>query len=348
MEESRILDHIIASMRDGIVVVNANREILRCNEAAGVLLNIDPPDVIGRPLEVFQEAIAARVIDLPSLASDWKQAIARIDEKPRVEFEFRAGRATRRVEATLFAITTGEARQGTGVLLRDVTLQHEMARVKDEFVGMVAHELRNPLTVIIGALRTVLDTASLSATVRDELTRDAVLEAENANTLLGNLLELTRAEANRLDLRSEPIDIIGLTGMMIEKAQKLYDRHQFIFRPGIDAAIIRGDAVRIERVISNLLDNAAKYSQPGRRVEVVVDVAGSELVVAVKDEGSGISPGNLNRLFQPFERFRENVSGTGIGLTICKRLVEAHGGRIWAESESGVGSTFFFTLPVGD
>jgi signal transduction histidine kinase len=105
--------------------------------------------------------------------------------------------------------------------------------------------------------------------------------------------------------------------------------------------------VRIERVVANLLDNAAKYSMPGSRVEVTAAMSDSELIIAVKDQGVGISRENMMRLFQPFERFRENVSGTGIGLTVCKNLVEAHGGRIWVESEPGCGSTFSFALPAG-
>ena len=261
---------------------------------------------------------------------------------------FRAGETRRRIEATLFAIQPAAERYGTGVLLRDVTAQHEIAQIKDEFASMVAHELRNPMTIIIGALATVLGNEKLSAEDKLQLVKDAADGAQQADALLGNLLDLTRAQTNRLSLRSEPVEIVELIRTAVRSAQKLYSEHRFVVRSGRPTLVIRCDPVRVERVMSNLLDNAAKYSPPGSHVEVIVTLVEKEMVVGVKDHGSGISPENMNRLFQPFERFQENVGGTGVGLIVCRRLVEAHGGRIWAESKPGAGSTFSFALPLGD
>jgi signal transduction histidine kinase len=114
--------------------------------------------------------------------------------------------------------------------------------------------------------------------------------------------------------------------------------------------LIHADPIRIERIINNILDNAAKYSPKGTDIKISVQQKDGCLLIAVSDQGPGLSPENQARLFEPFQRLpsSENIKGFGLGLIVCKRLVETHGGRIWVESEPGRGSTFFFTLPIGE
>ncbi|MBI2851710.1 MAG: PAS domain-containing protein [Chloroflexi bacterium] len=347
MDDRQVLDSIISSMRDGMVVVDTDKKILRCNDAAGSLLDIDPQCFLGESVHTLDEAIARKVLDVPSLIAAWRVANARINEKPRVEFEILSGATKRTIEATLFPIRAESERYGTVVLLRDVTAEREIAHLKDEFASMIAHEIKNPLTVIIGGLRTVLGAQDkLSAEEKELLITDAVTEAEATSELVANLLELTRAAANRLNLEKESVEITGLIKKVLRKTKMLHTRHRFIFRAGRRHLTFNGDRLRIERVVFNLLDNAAKYSPPGSKVEIFAGQEEREVIIAISDHGAGISPEDREKLFRPFERLDQSVTGTGIGLTVCKRLVEAHGGRIWIDSTPNVGSTFFFTLPA--
>ena len=227
--------------------------------------------------------------------------------------------------------------------LRDIT---ERKRI-----GLVSHELRSPLTVIIGAINTAL-------TERDHLTpeelrrllEDASIEADSLSHLLGNLVELSRAQAHRLLLYPDPFDVRRLTEQVIERLKDSSPEHPIEVDFPADFPPLKADPLRVERILYNLLENATKYSRPGSRVRVSGKIDRNMAVIGVSDEGPGISPNDHLRLFQPFSRLHESMSqgkaGTGLGLLVCQRLVEAHGGTIWVESERGKGSTFYFTLPI--
>ena len=118
-----------------------------------------------------------------------------------------------------------------------------------------------------------------------------------------------------------------------------------------DSLTVNADRVRLQRVLHNLLDNAIKYSAPKTKIEVFARRNNGEILIGVRDKGIGISPEKQGMLFEPFQRLEpqnNNVAGTGLGLVVCRRLVEAHGGRMWVESQPGAGSTFLFTLPMPD
>ncbi|MBI2855077.1 MAG: hypothetical protein HYX87_09205 [Chloroflexi bacterium] len=319
---------------------------MRCNQAAEALLDIRAQDFVGKPVHEFDAALARKVTDVPSLVSAWKNAISRLSEMPKVEFDIVTGAAKRSIEVMLFPVGGPSGWLGTGVLLRDVTSEREVTRLKNEFVSMVAHELRSPLTAIIGCLRTTLSEGErLSPEENSRLVNDAVLEAESMNELIGNLLDLTRAEAKRLVLQNTAVDIVDVLSTVCQKVQTVYPRHDFVVGAGTGIPSVRGDRLRLERVVYNLLDNAGKYSSAGSTVRASAEV-GEELVVSISDKGRSIPADDQAKLFEPFERLGRRGAGTGIGLVVCRTLVEAHGGRIWVESEPGKGSTFYFTLPL--
>ncbi|MDO8473341.1 MAG: ATP-binding protein [Dehalococcoidia bacterium] len=237
-------------------------------------------------------------------------------------------------------------------MVSDITVHKEVEVLKDQFLGMVSHEMKTPLTIIIGGLKTVLTVGhKLSEEVRTSLMNDAYLEAESLSDLVQNLLELARVEAGRIVLHNQPVDIGRVLRDMKKKAGEQHPRHLFLIRCSAKVPRVVGDKTRLERVIYNLMDNAAKYSPEGSTVQTSCAVARKELVVGVEDRGGGISLVDQSRLFVPFERLGKDgpefVGGTGLGLVVCKRLIEAHGGRIWVESQPGKGSTFFFALPLG-
>jgi signal transduction histidine kinase len=183
------------------------------------------------------------------------------------------------------------------------------------------------------------------------LLEDAAWESETLAHILGNLLELSRAQADRLFLSLEPIDVKVIIKNAVQRAKRQSSMHRFVTSLPKELPPVRADVMRLERVLHNLLENAVKYSPDGGYIRVTAKMDSDHLVIGVSDQGVGISQQDQARLFAPFERLENNrierVKGIGLGLLVCRRLVEAHGGRIWVESELGKGATFFFTLPLG-
>jgi two-component system sensor histidine kinase EvgS len=231
----------------------------------------------------------------------------------------------------------------------ELRLAKKMEAIKDEFIGMVSHELKTPLTVIIGALR-VAETEGVTMEQARELLDDAVTSAETLAAMVDNLLELSRYQSNRLSLQTEQTQIEPVVRAVVQKLQNISAIHHLVvdIPSKLPAAII--DSIRIERVLHNLVENATKYSPKGGEVRIFVHYQDTQLVIGVSDQGIGIPPEDQPRLFQSFQRLgvqnKYDIAGVGLGLRVCRILVEAHGGRIWVESEKGKGSTFFFSLPV--
>ncbi len=233
----------------------------------------------------------------------------------------------------------------------DITERKKLEQLKDDFIGLVSHELRSPLTVITGAVNTALTEAErLSPEETRQLLKDAALEADSLSHLLGNLMELSRLQADRLLLFSEPISIEKVIQGTIEEIKRKSSAHQFVVDVPRELPPVYADELRVERILYNLLENAVKYSSQGGEIRVFIKLAEEHLVIGISDHGIGMSPSDLAKLFKPFQRLEDSrldrVHGSGLGLSVCRRLVEAHGGQIWVESESGKGSTFFFTLPL--
>jgi len=233
----------------------------------------------------------------------------------------------------------------------DITERKKIDQLKDEFVGLVSHELRTPLTVIGGCLSTLLtEWDRLSENEVQRLLKDALLESESLSHLIENLLELSRAQAQQLSLYSELIDVRSLVRETLTKIKRQGTPHQFVTSIPDKLPSLNGDPLRIERILYNLLDNAAKYSPPGSQIKVSVNAEPQRLVIGVSDRGKGLSSSEQARIFGLFQRLEnsrpDQTRGAGLGLMVCRRLVEAHGGEIWVESsKKGKGSTFFFSLP---
>jgi signal transduction histidine kinase len=224
-------------------------------------------------------------------------------------------------------------------------------QLKDEFIGLVSHELRTPLTVILGALDTVITEGDkLSPAEIKQLITDSYWEAESLSEILSNLLELARAQASRLQIAQETVIVRETIDTVVKKLSQAAARYSIII--DCDSSLtVNADRVRLQRIIYNLFNNAIKYSPAGSRIEITAQANSHEVKFSIKDQGIGISPEKQGKLFEPFQRIETaeiNVSGTGLGLVVCRRLVEAHGGRIWLTSRSGEGSTFYFTLPLQD
>lgn len=232
--------------------------------------------------------------------------------------------------------------------VQDITEQKRMNQAKDEFISLVSHELRNPLTIIIGSVQTAL-TPGMSAEEIKFLLQNAAEGGHSMEQIIANLLELSRYQANRLKLLREQIDVTSLAQKTAAQVRMLHPAHKYSIQTDGNIPSVNGDPVRIERILYNLIENAAKYSPAESEIKISIENDDDDVTVAVADQGIGMPADKMAELFAPFQRLvdqTEHVKGLGLGLVVCKRLVEAHGGKIWVKSQSGKGSTFYFTLPI--
>jgi signal transduction histidine kinase len=232
--------------------------------------------------------------------------------------------------------------------LLDITDRKKSEQLKDDFIGMVSHELKTPLTIVIGALDTAMSEQVSHEDAR-ALSRDAVWAAEAMADIVDNLLELSRAQSNRLKLEPSLVDVQDIVSRIVAQSSKKSQNHRIVADVEPTLPPIRADQTRVQRILENLIDNAIKYSPRGGEVRVSARLQDCRVLFSVSDQGIGIAAGDSKKLFQPFGRLESHVPGSaiqgiGLGLVVCKRLVEAHGGDIWVNSEPGKGSTFHFTL----
>jgi PAS domain S-box-containing protein len=233
--------------------------------------------------------------------------------------------------------------------VQDVTEHRRIDRAKDEFIGLVSHELRNPLTVVLGSVQTALAPGLSDEEVKLML-QNAAEGSKSMERIIANLLELSRAQADRLKLAREKIDVAAIARQAVGQVKLLYPFHRYAVKEVNKIPAVSADPVRIERILFNLVENAAKYSPVDTPIGIELTRADATLIVSVADQGMGIPADRMGEMFEPFQRLVDqstHAKGLGLGLVVCKRLVEAHGGKIWAESKEGCGTTFFFTLTLG-
>lgn len=224
----------------------------------------------------------------------------------------------------------------------------KLLRNLEDFTRAVSHDLRTPLSIVLGQAQ--LAQRALVAGQKDAASRSleaVVASARRMNTIIEDLVDVARMEAGRIDLRREKVDLPELVAGLRERMAGVADASRIeIVRPRKPLPAVWADPDRLERILTNLLVNALKYSE--QKVTVSFELRDGEVVTSVTDHGIGIGPEDLAHIFQRFYQAKgvRKSEGLGLGLFITKMLVEAHGGRIWVESELGKGSTFSFTLPV--
>jgi two-component system sensor histidine kinase KdpD len=233
---------------------------------------------------------------------------------------------------------------------RQAETQRAAEKLQTALLNSISHDLRTPLATITGVLSTLNDEeAQLDTETRHSLTESAAQEAASLNRLVGNLLDMTRLEAGAVKLNLEPCEVSDVVGAALEQLSGELHNRQVQLDIADDLPLVPMDFVLIQQVLTNLLDNAVKYSPPEAPIEIHARQAGQELEIQVADRGVGIPPDDLVRVFDKFFRVRRpnSVAGSGLGLTICKGIVEAHGGRIWAQNRPGGGVLLIFTVPLG-
>lgn len=343
-DDLRIKDYVVTSAIIGIAIADLHGTVTDVNLACLNMWNYDEEEeILGKHASCFfADNTQANAVLKEVLQKGAWQGEARATRKDGTEFDVQ-------VSANLVTGADDSPLRMMASFI-DISERKKLEQLKDDFIGLVSHELRTPLTVIGGCLSTVLaEWDRLPSGEVQQLLKDALLESGSLSHLIENLLELSRAQAQQLGLYPELVDVRTLISDTLSKIERQPTAHQFVTSIADGLQLIEADPLRIERILHNLLDNAAKYSPPGSQIRVSAKAAPHHLIIEVSDQGDGLSASDQTRIFSPFGRLENNrparVRGAGLGLMVCQRLVEAHGGEIWVESEQGKGSTFFFTLP---
>ena len=359
--ERQRLEALVSTSPVGVLVVDAKtRTVASVNREAERIMGVPPRP--GSKLERYQAVAAYRRPDGRQYSIEERPLSRALDKGETVRSEEilleRPGgeRITTLVSATPIYSKDGKIESAVAVI-QDMTPLEEMERLRSEFLGMVSHELRSPLSAIKGSAATVLNaSAPFDAAEMLQFFRIIDRQADRLRDLISNLLDITRIEAGVLSLTPEPASLVHL----VDEARSTFlrggGRHSVHVDLAMDLPPVSADAQRTVQVLSNLLVNAARYSPETSTIRVTASRVedSPHLAVSVTDEGMGVPADRLPHLFKKFSRIDADGEdrtgeGTGLGLAICKGIVEAHGGRIWAESEgAGRGTRFTFTIPVAE
>lgn len=339
---------VLSHMHDGILITDAQGHVEGVNGAAARLLETPPDRAMGRAL--------IEVTHSHELHQALRNALSEQAGQQRLEVTI--GR--RKLTAVVTAVPAESPGIGpTGlVVLQDVTELHRLERARRDFVANIGHELRTPLA----SIKLLVET--LTHSVRDDpgATQDFLsridVEVDGLTQLVRELLELSRLESGQVPMDRQAVDVAALLERAGARLRAQAERNGISINVEAQSPLpaAYADTDRVEQVLVNLLHNAIKFNRPGGRITLRAQQDGDRwLRVSVEDTGAGIPPDDLPRIFERFYKVdkartggRKREGGTGLGLAVARHIVQAHGGRIWAESVYGAGSTFSFTLPVID
>lgn len=338
--ERAVLAAVFRTMDDGVIVVDEHERVQLVNPAAERILQVPPGSSVGRTFVAVardHELVAALRASLaePSVAESEARLVA-------------WGVPRRMLRVVVGALPGGEP--GRLVLLQDLTELRRLESARRDFVANISHELRTPLA----SLKALVETLEAGALEDAEAAREFLgrmhVEVDGLVQLVQELLELSRIESGRAELRCASHAVKPLVAAAVERLRPQADRAGLAMAIEVadDLPAVWADGARVQQVLLNLLHNAIKFTPPGGRITVRADQADGEVAISVADTGIGIAAEDLPRIFERFYKVDKSraSSGTGLGLAIAKHTVLAHGGRIWAESELGRGARFTFTLPV--
>jgi NtrC-family two-component system sensor histidine kinase KinB len=348
MAEKRKSDAIILSIDDGIVVVDNEFRITGINPTAAKALHLESSQMENKHfLEVIKDE---------QLFNHVKHSIE-TGEPPTIEerkniLTVEQGEKPYHYQ---FSITPVRGKAGSllGVvlLLRDVTRLTELDRLKSEFVMTASHELRTPLTSIGMSIKLLLERTMEKLNEKDQqLLLAAHEDLQRLKTLVNNLLDLSKIEAGKMEMEFENISLHTLCENAVGVLKSQIDSKGICLTLDFSQNIphVKADANKIIWVLTNLITNALHYSERGGHIRVSAEHLGPYVHVSVTDNGSGIPFEVQSKIFDKFVQIKSDkaLGGSGLGLTICKEIVRAHGGTIWVDSSPGEGSTFTFTLPT--
>ncbi|MBN1878457.1 MAG: HAMP domain-containing protein [Anaerolineae bacterium] len=342
-ERSR-LSAVLRNMADGVIITSDLGEVILINHAATRMLRTDEDHAVGRSF--------AQVVYKHQLIELWNRCQQTGKEQTVTVETGMEGLFLQAVATPLHDPVSSRML----IIIRDLTQVRRLETVRRDFISNISHELRTPLASLALVVETLKDGAVDEPEIARHFLTHMETELSALTQMVEELLELSRIESGRvpLDIHAVPVD--ALMNRPFERLLPQAERAGLTLSNSMpdDLPLVLADGVRIQQVVANLLHNAIKFTPPGGAVTVFAKVEemqageGAEVIIGVTDTGVGISAGDLPRIFERFykaDRARSG-GGTGLGLAIAKHIIQGHNGRIWAESIEGVGSTFYFSLPV--
>ena len=338
IENSQLLETVLAAMTEGVIAVDVKHVVLFANEAARRLLDIDSPDIIGKPLwETARVGLLQKVIDATLLESSPQRTSLQI---PR----------TQAVVALGAVRLTGDPCPGAMLVLEDITELRRLEGIRRDFVSNVSHELKTPLTAIQAMSETLLEGGLEDLDHNRGFVERISEQAERLHALILDLLRLARIESEPDELKLAPIQVTDLLTRCVEEhTETARNKGVELSIETNDPLVIIADRNGLQAVFENLIDNAVKYTPRGGHVKVIAGREAEHIRIDVEDSGVGILLEHQQRVFERFYRVDKarsrDVGGTGLGLSIVKHWVAAFGGEIELASKFGQGSTFSVLFP---
>lgn len=348
--DARLLEHALASLVDGLAIFDADAHVVYWNPRLEKFFSLTRTEMLGADATDAMKHLAARTAQPSTTQDQLLEAFAHPAPEVAMDLTLNSDPPLT-LTANVFSIQDDlGALLGTGLIVRDVTREREADALKSQLLATVSHELRTPLASIKGFATTLLrqDVSWNEAEQRDFL-RIIEDETDRLGEIIDNLLDMSQIEAGALRIEREPMQLRGLIRELVDANRMRTESHFFDVDLPTELPRVFADPRRVRQVIRNLLDNAIKYSKAGQ-ISVSCQVDKDFVTVSVSDQGEGIPPQYLskifNRFFQVDGKSTRRKGGSGLGLSISRGIIEAHGGKMWAESVVGQGSIFKFTLPL--
>ncbi len=341
-----VLKAVLESMYDAITLING-RQVVYANGRMSELLALPCSEIIGMSEDYLFAIIAHRLID-----ANWEV----IDQAKRgygvFNLKLKHGVGHQYILLTVFPVTgNGNDEVGKGMVWRDITKEHEVDKLKNDLISMVSHEFKTPITSIRGSVETLLrEDADWEEDFKREMLTGIHEDIEHVQELVNDWLDISRIEAKAISLDKEPVQPHAIITSAIRKLPKHFASNAKIESIVDDSLpFIYGDRVRLGQVLLNLFTNAIRYNDDSPHIEVSAHSDEAYVHISVADNGIGINERHLGKIFDRFycvdnERERR-LGGTGLGLTICKGIIEAHNGMIKVQSSEGIGSIFTISIP---
>jgi signal transduction histidine kinase len=352
-------ENVLEDLNCGVIIADGAGNISRVNSTAAQMLSLSTTEIMNRPL--------ANLIE----DERWHKALTELEMKPYSTVATTLEAGNRVLRATLSKMAGGVSgaggnrEKGCVAILYDVTAEAESQQARDQFVASLSQELRTPMTSIIGYTDLLLgESVGVLGEMQRKFLQRIKANVERLSSLLNDLISVTVIDAGQLELHRTQVDINQIIEDTVIASRAQLEDKEITFALNLmeQPPLIEADPDRLRQVLANLLGNAIKCSPVGSTIQISTAIHQESepgktipiryIKVSVRDSGGGIAPRDRERVFERFYRADKalinGLGETGVGLAIAKALVEAHGGRIWVESEMGVGSTFSFLLPISE
>ena len=339
---------IVDAMGEGVTIADTTGRIVVVNQVGQAILGFTPPHSPPTSIDAYRQ-LSLRTPDDKLLPEEQWPISRALHGETFDGYEVKLTRPDGAERLVVFAggsVVGSDGRIALGVsVYHDVTDLRELERSRSELIGLVSHDLRAPLAVIQGRAEILQRHGDDPAIARNA---QAILKStRRMDAIIQDLIDLPRLAAGVLPLKRRAIRLDSFVRELVARLLPQGEEERIVVDIPADLHPVSADRYRLERVLTNLLTNALKYSEPGTPVTIDAAEQDNMVVVSVSDEGQGIAGDELSRLFDRYYRARTglHIEGIGLGLYITKQIVEAHGGRVWVHSVAGEGSTFNFSLP---